>query len=69
MTLFRQGLRPEWDARGAVEKACAASPDGLESWAALLRLREAIEQWIRRESIALSPLRRDVLAHLPANLR
>ncbi|MDP9036889.1 MAG: hypothetical protein M3O50_18990 [Myxococcota bacterium] len=69
VALFRQGLRPEWDDRGAIESTCAKSPAGTESWASLLRLRQGLEQWIRRERVALAPLRRDVVPHLPANLR
>ncbi|MDP9148420.1 MAG: hypothetical protein M3O36_00545 [Myxococcota bacterium] len=69
LVVFRQGLHPEWDDRGAIERACASSAAGLESWAAVSRLRAALEEWIRRERIALEPLRRDVIPHLPANLR
>ncbi len=69
VSILRQRLGPEWDDRTPIERACSDSPEGLESWAALLRFREAVEQWVRRESIALGPLRRDVIAHVPANLR
>jgi hypothetical protein len=60
---------PEWE---RVEQACGASPEGLDAWAALMRLRSAAAQIARPqqgESIELDPLRRDVAAHLPAELR
>jgi hypothetical protein len=67
----------EEDVRGA----CAASREGLDAWAALARLRSAERQLARGPSRAaetegrsgseqeLQELRRQVLAHLPADLR
>jgi hypothetical protein len=58
---------PEWE---RVEHACGSSPEGLDAWAALMRLRSAAAQIARSgESVELDPLRRDVAAHLPAELR
>jgi hypothetical protein len=70
-----------------VQRACAASREGLDAWAALERLRSA-ERQLARPSRAgtarparagteersgseqeLQELRRQVLAHLPADLR
>jgi hypothetical protein len=59
---FRRSLVPEWNAQANIERACARSREGLAAWAALLRLRTA------EENVVL-PLRRDVTAHLPAELR
>jgi hypothetical protein len=66
---FRQALSPEWDGQEAVAQACAGSGEGLDAWAALLRLRSAEEQLTLRSQAELGPLRRDVTAHLPADLR
>jgi hypothetical protein len=66
---FVARLKPEWDQRDVVEQACSHSSEGLDAWAALARLRAA-EEWVApgaRERLA--PLRRDVGAHLPADLR
>jgi hypothetical protein len=61
-------LRPsDWDR--SVSQACAASPEGLDAWAALERLRSARELVTRRSQAELGPLRRELLAHLPADLR
>ena len=47
-----------------------ASPrEGLDAWAALARLRSAEEQLSGHAGDELEPLRRDVIAHLPADLR
>lgn len=66
---FRQGLAPEWNADATIAQACAKSREGFEAWAALLRLRRAEEQVVLRGFVELVPLRRDVTAHLPADLR
>ncbi|HEY1694363.1 MAG TPA: hypothetical protein VGG39_19475 [Polyangiaceae bacterium] len=65
---FEARLRPEWDDRDAVERACHEAPEGTDAWAALLRMRSAEEQAAPRSG-DLAPLRRDVIAHLPADLR
>ncbi|MGA3120948.1 MAG: hypothetical protein ABSF69_09290 [Polyangiaceae bacterium] len=52
-----------------VSQACAGSREGLDAWAALERLRSAREQVARRGQAELGPLRRDLLAHLPTDLR
>jgi hypothetical protein len=69
MAAFRQGLSPEWDGAETVERACAETRNGLDTWAALQRLRFGEEQLLRSGGAALSPLRSDVAAHLPADLR
>jgi hypothetical protein len=61
-------LRPS-DRDRSISQACAASPEGLDAWAALERLRSARELITRRSQAELGPLRRDLLAHLPADLR
>jgi hypothetical protein len=58
-----------WDATNPVYQACAASPEGLDAWAALLRLRMTAEQVPRTGPQELDHLRRDLYAHLPADLR
>lgn len=65
---FESRLEPEWSDRAAIEKACGESPEGLDAWAALARLRSAEEQLAPRTG-QLASLRRDVVAHLPADLR
>jgi hypothetical protein len=54
-----------------VRPACAASSEGLDAWAALERLRSAQRQLAGRSGSEpeLQELRRQVLAHLPADLR
>jgi hypothetical protein len=58
-----------WDPEGSLYRACAASPEGLDTWAALLRLRTAHEQLPHASREQLDPLRRAVWAHLPTDLR
>jgi hypothetical protein len=62
-------LGPEWEQSHAVELACSQSSEGLDAWAALARLRSAEEHLVPDERGLLAPLRRDVRAHLPADLR
>jgi hypothetical protein len=69
LTTFRQALSPEWDDVEAVAQQCASSHDGLDAWAAVERLRIGEEQAVRRSRLELTPLRDDVVAHLPADLR
>jgi hypothetical protein len=66
---FREGLSPEWEQADAVRRACARAREGLEAWAALQRLLLAQEQLTRYVHVELAPLRRDVIAHLPMDLR
>ena len=69
LTAFWRGLAPEWDATGDVERACAQSASGKETWAAVLRLRRAHEQVLLRDRLELLPLRRDVPSHVAEDLR
>jgi hypothetical protein len=62
---FRAGLAPEWNDEGRIEPACARSREGEDAWAALMRLRFAQEQLVRRGNVVLGPLRGDLAAHLP----
>ncbi|HTQ41369.1 MAG TPA: hypothetical protein VMI75_01340 [Polyangiaceae bacterium] len=79
-----EGLRrlvstPETGGDDEVQRACAASREGLDAWAALERLRSAERQLARPARAGtdersgseqeLQELRRQVLAHLPAELR
>ena len=57
---------PGWQDAAGVETACGGSSAGLDAWAALLRLRGAGQQLAPGD---LAQLRRDVEAHLPADLR
>jgi hypothetical protein len=66
---FSTRLQPEWEDKDAVQRACSESPAGLDAWAALARLRSAEEQLGPDGRGLLAPLRRDVRAHLPADLR
>jgi hypothetical protein len=66
---FSARLRPEWDEESTVALACGQSSEGLDAWAALARLRSAEEHLAPDDRGLLAPLRRDVRAHLPADLR
>ena len=66
---FRRGLSPEWNTADSVQRTCAASPEGTDAWAALERLRTAEEQLARQNRTDLGPIRRDLTAHLPSDLR
>jgi hypothetical protein len=66
---FRRGLSPEWNTAADVERSCSATAEGQDAWAALERLRSAEEQLTRRSRGELGPLRRDLAAHLPSDLR
>lgn len=65
---FQARLQPEWGQRSTIEGACAASREGVAAWAALERMRSAEEQLAPRTG-EMASLRRDVIAHLPADLR
>jgi hypothetical protein len=60
--------RDEWD---RTARSCQGSAEGLDAWAALMRLRSAERQTSgqRIDRSELGPLRRDVAAHLPPELR
>ena len=66
---FQARLQPEWALEATVRQACSQSTEGIDAWAALVRLRSAEEQLSPRAGAELEPLRRDVIAHLPADLR
>jgi len=76
-TVEPPGQRDAW---GPAAEACGQSPEGLDAWAALLRLRQARAQLVSqtaappesgrvRASAELDPLRHEVAEHLPADLR
>lgn len=69
VAVFRRGLSPEWNTAGAVQRTCTSSPEGTDAWAALERLRFAEEQLTRQSRAELGPIRRDLTAHLPSDLR
>ena len=63
---FRESLAGAWDPREkATEAACSGIPRGHDVFAAVLRLREAQEGFVRRQVVEIAPLRRDVSAYLP----
>jgi hypothetical protein len=66
---FRARLQPEWELEVTVRQACGESSEGIDAWASLARLRTAEEQLAPHGSAELEPLRRDVLAHLPSDMR
>jgi hypothetical protein len=64
------GALPDWDqAAEPIARACAASSEGLDAWAALIRLRSARLQLPRDHDAELAALRRNVDAHIAAQLR
>ncbi len=69
MAALRPGLSPEWDRADDVRNACDRARGGASAWAALQRFRVAEEQSGRLDKGELSAVRRDVAAHLPADLR
>jgi hypothetical protein len=69
MAALRPALSPEWDHASEVEQACAQAQGGASAWASLQRLRVAEEQSGRLGREDLNAVRRDVAAHLPADLR
>ena len=66
---FQARLLPEWAEEATVSQACSQFSEGIDAWASLARLRSAEEQLSPRAGAELEPLRRDVIAHLPADLR
>jgi hypothetical protein len=70
------GFRPEipdptgdWASADGVQRSCGQAVGGLDAWAALLRLRQAQSQLARSQPDDLLPLRRDLVAHLPEDMR
>ena len=59
----------DWPDETEVRGACEKSPEGLDAWASLARLRRAEEELAGDASGELQALRRDVAAHLPTDLR
>ena len=66
---FDDALAPAWSDAPAVEQACARSPEGLDAWASLLRLRSAEQQLAGKGPDAVAALQREVASHLPGDLR
>jgi hypothetical protein len=66
---LRASLSPAWDTADEVRAACQQSREGLDAWAALMRMRSGVEEVARQGNVVLAPLRRDVVAHLSADLR
>jgi hypothetical protein len=69
VAVLRAGERPEWDHAAAVGATCSTSAYGLDTWAALQRLRTAYETALRSSRGELQPLERDLAARLPTDLR
>ncbi len=62
-------LSPEWDEANAVARTCERAPGGLDAWAALERMRMGEDQLVRLGQVGLGPMRVEVAAHLPPDLR
>lgn len=62
-------FRADWESAAGGYDVCARAHGGSDAWAALLRLQRAQEQSLRRTAADLGPLRRDVSAHLPDQIR
>ncbi len=69
MAALRPGLSPEWDGANDVRAACDEAQGGPSAWASLQRLRVAEQQSGRIGPDEVRSVRRDVTAHLPADLR
>jgi hypothetical protein len=64
------GALADWDGAAAhIARACAASSEGLDAWAALMRLRSARLQLAQGHDAELASLRHNVDAHIAAELR
>lgn len=61
---FANAVKPEWDDSDKVQADCAATPEGQDAFAALLRLRRAEETSLERHVAEVSPMKRDVEAYL-----
>jgi hypothetical protein len=59
----------DWASADGVQRSCGQATGGLDAWAALLRLRQAQSQLARSQPDDLLPLRRDLAAHLPQDMR
>jgi hypothetical protein len=66
---LRARLSPEWDGAGDVGRACEASPQGEQAWAALQRMKMAEDMPVRMGKDSLALLRFEVTEHLPPDLR
>jgi hypothetical protein len=64
-----QALQAPWNDADRVEQECRNATGGLDAWDALLRLRAAELQLSEPTPADLQPLRNEVIAHLPADLR
>lgn len=62
-------LEAGWNDPNPVEQQCRKATGGLDAWDALLRLRAAELQLSDPTPADLQPLRDEVTAHLPADLR
>jgi len=59
----------DWNDADGVEQTCRTATGGLDAWAALLRLKAAELQLTHAGPADLQPLRDEVAAHLPPDLR
>jgi hypothetical protein len=66
---LRARLSPEWDGAEDVSRACDASSEGQQAWAALQRMKMAEDQPVRVGRDALALMRIEVAEHLPPDLR
>jgi hypothetical protein len=58
-----------WADAAGIEQSCRKVSGGLDAWAALLRLQAAESELAQAGQSDLEALRREVAAHLPADLR
>jgi hypothetical protein len=61
---FANAAKPEWDDSDKVQVDCAATPEGQDAFAALLRLRRVEETSLGRHVAEVSPMKQDVAAYL-----
>ncbi|MCL2825584.1 MAG: hypothetical protein FWD57_16450 [Polyangiaceae bacterium] len=55
---YRDGLNPEWERRGDIERACMSNKQHLETLEAVVHLGFVEEHAVRREAVELSTVRR-----------
>jgi hypothetical protein len=65
----RAASAADWKDADSVEQTCRTATGGLDAWAALLRLKAAELQLTHAGPADLQPLRGEVAAHLPPDLR
>jgi hypothetical protein len=57
---FRRALSPEWDTQGVIAARCSDDPDGIESYADVVRLGRELEANAAEGAVRTGPTRRSL---------